>query len=347
MRVLAFLVPLAAGAAEFPPESAGREISGELIAVDHVNRKGTLRLDRTEAQQNHEYDLPLPFTLLPYGKVMYRGAYADLRHVPIGTHLTGLFFARDAKSPKPVFDGALRLEDDFSRLTRLKKTWRVDAVELEKQRLVVTGVVEGGPADAKPTILRVVPATRVWKGRTIGGLKDLAPGQKVLANLTECTLWGPGRCLDVWIDEESRALARDQQLETHKQDQRLRGLAAWIDDVDNKNEIVTATIFDHVDPSLLKDLRVKNHVAAAVAEESLRTYDQGNDKRFGPVLEIKSVPAVPGCSGVRLSLVMHLIPDLQLIREAAARPGAPPVDVDEERFFTVPERIGDYSCADF
>jgi hypothetical protein len=57
--------------------------------------------------------------------------------------------------------------------------------------------------------------------------------------------------------------------------------------------------------------------------------------------------ANPGCSGVTLYLVMHLIPDLQLIRETASRPGAPPVDVNQERFFTVPERIGDYSCDDF
>ncbi|HEX8200782.1 MAG TPA: hypothetical protein VF590_09860 [Isosphaeraceae bacterium] len=55
----------------------------------------------------------------------------------------------------------------------------------------------------------------------------------------------------------------------------------------------------------------------------------------------------PGCSGVTLALVMHLIPDLRVIREAASRPGATPVDVDDERFFTVPERIGDYPCADF
>jgi hypothetical protein len=57
--------------------------------------------------------------------------------------------------------------------------------------------------------------------------------------------------------------------------------------------------------------------------------------------------ANPGCSGVTLYLVMHLIPDLPLVRETASRPGATPIDVDDERFFTVPERIGDYSCDDF
>jgi hypothetical protein len=57
--------------------------------------------------------------------------------------------------------------------------------------------------------------------------------------------------------------------------------------------------------------------------------------------------ANPGCTGVTLFVELHLNPDLQRIREAASRPGAAPVDVDAEEFFTVPERIGDYACDDF
>jgi hypothetical protein len=194
----------------------------------------------------------------------------------------------------------LQLEDDFSRLTRLKKAWRVDSLELDKGKLSVTGVAADGAADAKPTVLQVVPATRVWKGRGAGTLKDLAPSQQILANLTVCTLRGPGRCLDIWIDDESRALVRERQLETHKLFQREHGLGCWIESVDNQAGTVTVTIFDAADPSLLKELRVKEQVAAAVAEESLRTYDQHNDVRRGPVLEVKSVPPVPGSSGVQV-----------------------------------------------
>src|SRR6185503_20455054 len=80
---------------EFPAAGAAREISGELIGVDHVNRTGTLRPDRTDAQRTDDYDVAMPFMLLPYARTMYHGMYAELRDVPIGTHLHGLFFVKE------------------------------------------------------------------------------------------------------------------------------------------------------------------------------------------------------------------------------------------------------------
>ena len=286
---------------EFPAAGTGKPISGELIGLDHINRTGTLRPDRNDSQRTDDYDIAMPFALLPYGKILLHGSYAELRDVPIGTHLHGVFFVSDppAKNQKPVFNRALQLEDDFSRFTRLKRFWRVDVVEIDKHRLTVTGVAEDGAPDAKPTILQIGPATRVWKGTGFGTLKDLAAGMKILANLTVCTLKGPGRCTDLWLDEESREAARKKQFEIHKQWQREHGLGCWIDAVDNKAGTVTVTIFDAADPSLLKEFKVKDGVGASVAEESLRTYDQINDTRRGPVTEIKPVPPAPGSSGVQ------------------------------------------------
>ena len=288
---------------EFPAPGAAKEISGELIGLDHVDRKGTLRVDRNDSQRTDDYDAALPFTLLPYARTMLHGSYAELRDVPIGTHLHGLFFVQDApaKNQKPVFSRVLQLEDDFSFFTRLKKSWRVDTVEPDKGKLVVTGVIAEGQADAKPTTFVIGPATRVWKGRGIGTLKDVAAGQLVLANLTVCTLKGPGRVTDLWLDDESRAVARERQTEVHKLFQREHGVGCWIDAVDNKEGTVTVTIFDAVDPSLLKEFRAKEYVAAAVAEESLRTYDQNNDVRRGQILEVKTLPPVPGSSGFQMT----------------------------------------------
>ena len=291
-----------ARAGEFPAAGTAREISGELIALDHVNRAGTLRPDRNDSQRTDDYDVAMPFALLPYAKTMFHGSFAELRDVPIGTHLHGQFFVSDppGKNQKPVFNRVLQFEDDFSRFTRLKKFWRVDAVEIDKQKLTVTGVGENDAADAKPTVFQIVPATRVWKGNGAGTLKDLAPGMKILANLTVCTLKGPGRCTDLWLDDESRTLAQKRQLEVHKLWQREHGLGCWIDAVDNQAGTVTVTFFDAADPSLIKEFKVKDGVGASVAEESLRTYDQINDTRRGPVVEIRTIPVVPGSSGVQV-----------------------------------------------
>lgn len=291
--------PVAPKPGEFPAEGAAREISGELIGLDHVSRTGTLRPDRTDAQRTDDYDIAMPFALLPYAKTMLYGMYAELRDVPIGTHLHGLFFTSEApaKNKKPVFDRVLRLEDDFSKFTRLKKSWRVDAVEVDKGKLTVTGVA-GETADPKPTTFQIGPSTRVWKGTGFGALKDVAAGQNVLANLTTCTLKGPGRVTDLWLDDESRALAVKRQFEIHKLFQREHGLGCWVEAVDNAAGTVTVALFDAADPALLKEVRVKEGVAAAVAVDTLRTYDQNNDVRRGPVQEIKAVPPVPGHSGV-------------------------------------------------
>lgn len=283
-------------AGEFPPEGSAREISGELIGLDHVNRTAILRPDRNDSQRTDDYDIAMPFALLPYAKTMVHGMYAELRDVPIGTHLHGLFFVSEApaKNKKPVFDRALRLEDDFSRFTRLKKTWRVDAVEVDKGKLTVS-------AGEKPVTFQIGASTRVFKGAGFGTLKDVAVGQEVFANLTHCTLKGPGRVTDLWLDDESRALATKRQYEIHKLWQREHGLGCWVEAVDNKAGTVTVAIFDAADPSLIKEFKVKDGLGAAVAEETLRTHDQNNDVRRGPALEIKAVPPVPGHSGTQLT----------------------------------------------
>src|SRR5688500_10158472 len=112
--------PFQLKASEFPPEGTSHPIAGELIAADHVNRTGALRPDRTDAKGRGNWDLPLNFTLLPYGSIRYRGAPAALRDIPIGTHLHGEFYVGDLPASKErraddaKFNRALTLEDDFS-----------------------------------------------------------------------------------------------------------------------------------------------------------------------------------------------------------------------------------------
>ncbi len=319
---------------EFPPHNSAHYIAGELIAIDHLTRTGVLRPDRTDAQKRPEWDLPLPFTMLPFGSLQFHGAAADLRHIPLGTHLHGWFYqtptessaAKDvrkrpatAKNQIPkyerlgieaAFNLALHLEDDFSYLTRLQRIWRVDAVDLEKLTLTATGIT-AGKADPKSTALQLAPATRVRKGRGFATLADLGPGQSVLINLTYATLKGPGRCADIWLDPESRTLATAQQAELHRQFLRERGFPGWIDAVDNQQAHVTVTLFAGFDPQLKELFRVTQStndiITAAVAEDNLRTYDQVNDRKRGTLLESRLLPVVPGSSGLQVKFKPELL----------------------------------------
>ena len=54
---------------EFPPEGSAHAVSGELIQVDHLERRFQIRVDRNDSQQAGFHDLPLEAGLLPYGSV--------------------------------------------------------------------------------------------------------------------------------------------------------------------------------------------------------------------------------------------------------------------------------------
>ena len=317
----------------FPPKDSAHAIAGELIGIDPVNRSGVLRLDRTDAQPRGLWDLPLSFTLLPYGSVWFHGAPAELRDVPIGTHLHGQFYwdetiAKDPKTKQRVserrispedrgFHRALRLEDDFSSFDRQGHRWRLDAVDLEKKTIAVTPSDAKAPMPgAKSSVFQVNDATRVWKGQGFGGLNDLKIGELLLINCTFRTMRLDGRCTDIWLDAESRSVTIAHQLEVHRLYQREHGMAGWVDQVDDKSRIMTVTLFEGFDPKLKDDFAKKAIfreklvdllVSVAVAEDNLRAYDPINDVKRGSILETKSVPAVPGSSGWQLKIQPELL----------------------------------------
>jgi hypothetical protein len=143
----------------------------------------------------------------------------------------------------------------------------------------------------------------------------------VLFNLTWGTLYGPGRLLEIWLDEPSRQLATAQQLERHRNHVRERGLPGWVDAVDDDAQIVTITFFGNVDPQLFDELSLTNidplakpedkikapKGGLAVARESLMTYDPVNDRKGGNILDVKKVPVEPGSSGVRIRVQCDML----------------------------------------
>ena len=71
-------------AGKFPPLDKAHAYRGELIFVDHANRRGSLRI---QSEGTYFRTAPRPFAMLPYGVIRYHGAPAGLRDIPIGTVL--------------------------------------------------------------------------------------------------------------------------------------------------------------------------------------------------------------------------------------------------------------------
>lgn len=317
---------------QFPPAGSAHIISGELIQVDHVERRFRLRVDRDDSQDAGHFDLPIDAAMLPYGSVYYHGAPAALQDIPLGTHLHGKFYLKDPNDKSAPPAGAYRrvtndaaftrcfvLADDFSHYANQQQAWKIDAVNLAENKLTATLQAKGEGA-GKPKLFDLSSSTRVLKENGFGKLESLQVGQTVQFNITWATLYGPGRILEIWLDEPSRQLATAQQLERHRTHTRERGLPGWIAAVEDEPQIVTITFFGNVDPKLFDELKGINEEphgwpfsgreddpkapkgGICVARDSLMTYDPVNDRKGGNILHIGNGPLEPGSSGVQIKV---------------------------------------------
>ena len=337
-------------------------LSGELVSVDHVNRRGALRLVGDGDDGRYHSAPSHRFAMLPYGMVRYHGAPAELKDIPLGTLLHGTFLlppANNKSIPTPApskysprHTHALLLEDDFSFYQRQSQAWKIVAIDTKKNTLKVAS--EGAAAKDGLTgeqSFEFDGSTRFWKGRQIAELKDAAAGQVVQLNLTWAPEWKNGQfhVSDVWIDKESRDVAAETQRQIHLRHQRTRWLAGWIDHVELQpggKGIVTLTLFGGADPSLYDVVRAQakpgGGAALAAAEWSLRSWWQEHDNKHGPVLEVKETPNPPlGSSGIQLRVqINELLEGFRAGRIVRVRPnGFPNVKLPpEERVQNLEDR---------
>ncbi|MEZ6067115.1 MAG: hypothetical protein R3B90_15750 [Planctomycetaceae bacterium] len=256
----------------FPPIEAAHSYRGELVFVDHANRRGSIRVAGSGMFFRND---PHPFAMLPYGMVRYHGGPADLRDVPLGTVLHVSAFlppdptisavpvlpfdskAKDANHNRgagifPAENHVLLLEDEPSRCLREGNVWKLDEVDLQSNPGVIVARLEpkdGTVAASGGEKLTIDAATRIWRGReclstedlvaegvwTAGGKKSL-DGQAVLLGIT----WKPTpdgvftrfHISDIWLDDAAIERSARQQTESHKAFIRSRWLPARIDAVD-------------------------------------------------------------------------------------------------------------------
>ena len=181
---------------KFPPIEKAHAYRGELIFVDHPNRRGSIRVEGTGKFYRND---PHPFALLPYGMVRYHNAPADLRDVPLGTvmHAYG-FLPPDPKTSSvpvlppdnkdkdaghyrgtgifPAENHILLLEDEPSHCKRNGLVWKL--LEVNLNNLVGTIVAsrqpkDGGKTKVEPETMTFDSATRIWRGRESIRISDL------------------------------------------------------------------------------------------------------------------------------------------------------------------------------
>lgn len=264
--------PFRPEAGKFPPLEKAHAYRGELVFVDHANRRGSIRVQGSGMFFRND---PHPFAMLPYGIVRYHGAPADLRDVPLGTVLHVRAFlppdpnisavpvlpvdnkAQDANHNRgagiaPAENHVLLLEDEPSRCRREGLTWKLQEVDVQNGAGTIVAKLEpkdmAAPSGAAES-MTFDAATRIWRGSELLSFEELiaegdwpAQGKKSLggrAALVGIT-WKPTpdgvftrfHISDIWLDDAAMDRAVRRQTETHKALIRSRWMPAWIDAVE-------------------------------------------------------------------------------------------------------------------
>ncbi len=182
---------------QFPPLQKSHTYRGELVFVDHPNRRGSIRLQGSGMFFRND---PHPFAMLPYGIVRYHGAPADLRDIRLGTVMHVCAFlppdpttssvpvlpvdnkSQDANHNRgagiaPAENHVLLLEDEPSFCLRNGLVWKLKEVELQNNAGMITATREqrDGSSGEKPSTesLTFDAATRIWRGRELLLVEDL------------------------------------------------------------------------------------------------------------------------------------------------------------------------------
>jgi len=263
--------PFRPEAGKFPPLEKAHSYRGELVFVDHANRRGSLRVQGVGVFRRND---PQPFALLPYGIVRYHGAPADLRDIPLGTVMhVRAYLPPDPKisavpvlpvnnkekgasygaaGTAPAENHVLLLEDEPSHCQREGLVWKLRELDLKNNEGTITASREpkaGTNGKATEETLTFDAATRIWRGRECLAVADLIAegvwpgegkkslgGQAVLLGIT----WKPTpggvftrfHISDIWLDDAARQRAARNQTEVHKAFIRSRWMPAFVDAVE-------------------------------------------------------------------------------------------------------------------
>lgn len=324
---------------KFPPISQAKSYRGELVFVDHVNRRGSLRL---HVDGHFGESKPHHFAMLPYGVIRYRGAAADLRDIPLGTVMYGKFFLPpDPKTSsvpnrgngnitQPAETYAILLEDDPSFCLREGKSWKLKEIELQKNEGTILANLErkpGGDGLGGDHKITIDNSTRIWRGKERLTLDDMiaggawpASGKKDLAGqpVQLALAWHPRylyqqfHASDIWLDDDAMRQATKAQSGWNNRFIKTRWMPAWVDNVEYGKfgrATVTATLFGGFDPALYADFKKGAGGQMASAEDTLRTYWPDHDGMEGIITDVIKIAGEPplGSSGVQVRLEMDLV----------------------------------------
>lgn len=356
----------------FPPLEKSKYYRGELVFVDHANRRGSIRV---QGPGTFFRNSPQPFALLPYGMVRYCGGPADLRDIPIGTMLHARAFLppdpkissvpviQNGTAERPSENHIILLEDEPSFCMREGKVWKLKEVDVRKNGAILFASredVEGGGNKSNEEKMTFDSATRIWRGNECLVLEDLiaqgvwpAAGKKsldgqpvqlgIVWHPTPESVFNQFHVADIWLDDVSLKRASQRQTESNKSLLRSYWTPAWVEQVEYGKfgrATVTATLFGGMDQSLYDDFKKGTQGLMAGSENTLKhtagAYGPDHMAAGGTITDVTVLPGKPplGSSGIVIRFDTDLaIEAIRPHRVVRVRPASwPQVAVPREEY---------------
>lgn len=181
---------------EFPPLEKAHAYRGEIVFIDHANRRGSIRVEGTGKFYRND---PQPFAMLPYGIIRYHGAPADLRDIPIGTVIHALgFLPPDPKTSAvpvlpadnkqkdaghyrgtgtaPAENHLILMEDEPSYCNRAGMIWKLIELDIQNGAGKIIANRESEIEKSESIMqqeLTFDSATRIWRGSELLRIPEL------------------------------------------------------------------------------------------------------------------------------------------------------------------------------
>ncbi|MCE9606170.1 MAG: hypothetical protein K8U03_14835 [Planctomycetia bacterium] len=197
-----------------PPMYSEHVMFGELSDVDAANGSGEFKAEPTgEAVKFTMLDTGSRSSAVRFQTDSFEESRSKLADLQLGVRYRFHMY-QDAEGR---FTRCGFICDDYSQATLNGFRYRIRNLDLERGRVEVQWQSlpvlnyqkdTETPPPYGQSVLRLVPETRVWKGKTAAASKMLKVGDMLKFNATGEFAGRPSHCVDVWIDDGSGGKAR-------------------------------------------------------------------------------------------------------------------------------------------
>jgi hypothetical protein len=198
-----------------------RRIWGELVSLDPKTRTGTFR--------NESNDEVMSFKVLPYAELLHHAARGDLPDFKVGER--AIFRLHEDAEGKWTW--LTYIQDEMNFQAGHKEYYFADEIDPKAGTIKFTqATADKSFVRQSELVLETDKDTRYWRKGKPAAFADIKVGDKLLAKTHGAGKGARRICWELFLDDESRDVFRDEQREIHAKRMAADGLPGYVDAAD-------------------------------------------------------------------------------------------------------------------